>query len=67
MVIGPTFFLLTIIFSICVTGITPSVVLVKNASLHSLISLILKGFSITFTEFLFAISSTLSLVTPPRI
>ena len=60
--------LLIIISSILVTEqCSLKVVLVKNASLQFFTSLILNAFSITFRSFFNAISTTQSLVTPPRI
>ena len=59
--------LLIIHLSIFITGSTPTVVLVRKASLHFSISLIVKDFSFTKKPFDLAILITQSLVTPPKI
>ena len=66
-VISPGLPLFTKNPSILITGKTPTVVLVRNASLHFFISLILKELSLTMNPFNFATLITQSLVTPPKI
>ena len=66
LVIIPGIPLLIFLFSIFTTGRTPTVVLVRNASLQLFISVDEKPFSITSIFSFFAISIIESLVTPPR-